>query len=174
MLYCTLLYGIPLYWSFIYVCNSHENSYLAFLLLLHTTYIVYLLYFWCCHNSLHVWYLLLLLPDFVMCRNLWHLLFYHLVQYMEQPSTMQTVVYCFLNVVCLCQMLHSLHSIFLHFDVWYAVCWCMSHDNFGMLILCHLHDSMGNIGEALNDNIFLVLYGICTFLYVILPVVSSS
>ena len=68
MLYCTLLYGVVLYSSCIYVCNSHENSYPAFLLLLHTTYIVYLLYFWCFHDSLFLWYLLSLIPDFVMCR----------------------------------------------------------------------------------------------------------
>ena len=93
MLYCTSLYGIVLYSSFICVCNSCVNSYLAFLLLLHITYIVYLLYFWCCHDSLNVWCLLLCLV-FVMWRNLWHLLFYHHMQYLEQPSPMQTMVYC--------------------------------------------------------------------------------
>ena len=174
MLYCTLLYGIDLCSSCLYVCNSHKNSYPACLLLLHTTYIVYLLYFWCCHDSLHLWYLIFLVSYFVMYRNLGHLLFYHLVQYLEQTSPMQTVVYCFPNLAGLCQMLHSCHWIFVHSDVWYPVCLCMSHDNFGMLLLCHLHHSMGNRGEALHDNIFLVLYGFCIFLYVVFPPVSSS
>ena len=174
MLYCTLLYGIDMCSSCVNVCNSCKNSYPAFLLLLHTTYIVYLLYFWCCHDSLYLWYLRFLVPDFVMCRNLGHVLFYHLVQYLEQPSPMQTVVYCFPNLAGLCQMLHSLLWIFVHSHVWYAACLCMSHSNFGMLILCHLPHFMGNRGEALNDSIFLVLYGFCTFLYVVLPAVSFS
>ena len=75
MLYCTLLYGIDLCSSCIHVCNSHENSYPAFLLLLHTTYVVYLLYFWCCHDSVYLWYLLFLVPHFAMCSiilcNIW-------------------------------------------------------------------------------------------------------
>ena len=49
-------------------------------------------------NFLHVWCLLLCL-DFVLWRNLWHLLYYHHVQYLEQPSPMQIVVYCVLNLV---------------------------------------------------------------------------
>ena len=172
MLYCTLLYGIDLCSSCTYVCNSHENSYPAFLLLLHTTYTVYLLYFWCGHDSLYLF--LFLVPDFVMCRNLGHLLFYHFVQCLEQLSPMQTVVYCFLNLAGLCQMLHSRQWIFVHSDVWYSVCLCMSYGNFGMLIICHLPYSMGYRGEALHDSIFLVLYGFCIFLYVVLPAVFSS
>ena len=109
MLYCTLLYGVVLCSSCIYVCNSHENSYPAFLVLLHTTYIVYLLYLWCFHDSVFLWHLLFLVADFVMCRNLVHVLFYHLVQYLEQPSPMQTVVYCFPNFAGLCEMIHSLN-----------------------------------------------------------------
>ena len=109
MFYCTLLYGVILCSSYVYVCNSCENSYPAFLLLLHTTYTVYLLYFLCCHDSLYLWYLPFLVPDFIMCRNLGHLLFYHLVQCLEQPSLMQIVVYCFPNLAGLCQMLHILH-----------------------------------------------------------------
>ena len=50
----------------------------------------------------------------------------------------------------------------------------MSHDNLCMLTLCHPHDSKGNRSEDLSGNIFLVLYGFCTFLYVVLPPVSSS
>ena len=50
----------------------------------------------------------------------------------------------------------------------------MSHGNFCMLIICHLLHSMGNIGGALHDSIFLVLYVFCIFLYVVLPVVFSS
>ena len=105
MLYCTLLYDIDLCSSCIYVYNSCENSYPTLLLLLCTTYIVYLLYFWCCHDSLHLWYLLFLAPDFVTHRNLGNLLFYHLVQYLEQSSPMQTVVHCFPNLAGLYQML---------------------------------------------------------------------
>ena len=44
-----------------------------------------------------------------MCRNLAHLLFYHPVLYLEHPSPMQTVVYCFLNLAGSSQMPHSLH-----------------------------------------------------------------
>ena len=73
MLYCILLYGVDLCLSYVCVCNRHEDSYLAFLLLLHTTYTVYLLYVACCHDSLYLLYLLLLVRDFVMCRNLGHL-----------------------------------------------------------------------------------------------------
>ena len=112
-------------------------------------------------------------PHFAMCRNLGHL-FYHPVQYLEQPSPMQTVVYCFPNLAGPCQMLHSSHWIVLHSDVWYPVCSCMSHDNLCMLILCHPNDSMVKSAEALNGNIFLVLHGFCTFLYIVLPLVSSS
>ena len=127
MLYCTLLYGINLCSSCIHVCNSPENSYPAFLLLLHTTYKMYPLYFWCCHDSLHLWYLLFLVGHSAMCRNLGHLLFYHPVQYLEQPSPMQTVVYCFPNLAGPHQKLHSLHWIFflLMYDILLTHVWVM-------------------------------------------------
>ena len=73
MLYCTLLYVVVLCSSYVCVCNSHADSYPAFLLLSHTTYTVYLLYFGCCHDSVYLLYLLFLLHDLVMCRNLGHL-----------------------------------------------------------------------------------------------------
>ena len=161
MLYCTLQYGINLCSSCIHV-----------LPFLHTAYTIYLLYIWCCHDSLHLWHLLFLVSHSTMCRNFGHFLFYHPVQYLEQPSPMQTVVYCFPNLAVPCQMLHSLRWIFLHSDVWYPVYSCMSCDKLYMLILCHPQDSMGN-REVLHGNIFLVLHGFFTFLCVVFPPISS-
>ena len=50
----------------------------------------------------------------------------------------------------------------------------MTYDKLQMLISCHPHDSMGNRREALNGNIFLVMYEFCTFLYIVLLPVSFS
>ena len=88
------------------VMKIHILSFCCFCI---QTYIVYLLYFWCCHDSVYLLYLLFFVHDFVMCRHLGHLLLCYLVQCLEQPSPMQTVVCCFLNLGGLCQMLHILH-----------------------------------------------------------------
>ena len=69
MFCCTLLYGIDLCSRCAHVCNSPENSSLASLLLLHTTYTMYLLYNWCCHDTLHLWYLLFLVAHSAMCTK---------------------------------------------------------------------------------------------------------
>ena len=65
--------------------------------------------FWCCHHTLYLLYLLFLIVYSVMWRNLAHVLFCHPALYLEQPSPMQTVVYCFPNLTGPGQMPHSFH-----------------------------------------------------------------
>ena len=161
MLYCTLLYGMDLCSSCVHVCNSSENSYPAFLLLLHTTLTMYLFCFWCCHDSLHLWYLLFLVPHSAMCRNLEHLLFYHPVQYLEQlsPCRLWYIVFQILQVHVKCYTVFIDFFCILMYDILLTHVW--------VLISC-------NRAGALHGNIFLVLHGFCTFLYVVMPPVSSS
>ena len=75
-------------------------------------------FFFCCsHDTLYLLYLLFLGAYSAMWRNLGHVLFSHPALYLEQPSPMQTVVYCFPNLAGPNRMPHSLHWIFLHSNV---------------------------------------------------------